>query len=88
MRLLARSVIEKFDEGDSIVKEFISQSSNKTCGTSESIEDAIEHFIISTGRNLANLNSTPSGYSLVEVTSLTLITTYVPDIRGGCGEYL
>ena len=88
MRLLARSVIEKFDEGDSIVKEFISQSSNMTCGTSESIEDAIEHFIISTGRNLANLNSTPSGYSLVEVTSLTLITTYVPDIRGGCGEYL
>ena len=88
MRLLARSVIQKFDEGDTIIKEFISQSSNITCGTSENIENAIQHFVDSTDRNLTNLHSTPSGYSLLEVTSLTLITTFVPDIRGGCGEYL
>ena len=88
VRLLCRSIIQKFDEGDIITKEYISQTTAITCGSSKNIEDAIDHFITSMNRNWANLHATPSGYRLLEINSLTLMTTFVPDLRGGCGEYL
>ena len=88
VRLLCRSIIQKQDEGDTITKEYISQTPNIICGSSKNIENAIEQFIVATNRNLANLHSTPSGYRLLEVTSLTLMSTFIPDIRGGCGQYL
>ena len=38
--------------------------------------------------DLNHLHTLPSGFRLLEVTSLTLCTTMTPDIRGGCGKYL
>ena len=86
--MVVRSVIQKFDGDDLITKEFTSTSDNRPCGSSDGIENAINHFVSSTDKNLAKMHSMPSGYRLLEVTSLTLITTFIPDIRGGCGEYL
>ena len=71
-----------------ITKEFISTSASERCGSSENIENAINRFVAATDKNLASLHGMPSGYKVLEVTSLTLITTFIPDIRGGCGEYL
>ena len=83
--MVVRSVIQKFDGDDLITKEFTSTSDNRPCGSSDGIENAINHFVSSTDKNLAKMHSMPSGYRLLEVTSLTLITTFIPDIRGGCG---
>ena len=39
-------------------------------------------------KDLSKLHALPSGFRLLEATSLTLSTTMAPDLRGGCGKYL
>jgi hypothetical protein len=86
--MLCRGIIQKIEGEDTITREYISQTPTMTCSTHKNINNSLVEMIGNMGKNWANLHATPSGYKLLEVTSITLITAYIPDIRGGCGKFL
>lgn len=87
--MVLRCIIEKEEpDGQKITNIFTSSSKQKVIFNRRSTRQFISSSEADLDRNIKSLEGMPSGFRVREIVSLTLVSTPLPPILGGCGYIL